>query len=84
MSELSENAYSAGWMIGLEFALWDAIVKGPSKYGQLRITNEHISRLKKLSEDCKGWIRFDGINEETYISLSEWEFMAKSIVPPTL
>jgi hypothetical protein len=25
MSELSESAYCAGWMEGLEFALWEAV-----------------------------------------------------------
>jgi hypothetical protein len=25
MSDLSEEAYSAGWMNGLEYALWDAL-----------------------------------------------------------
>ena len=28
MSELSEEAYRAGWMDGLEFALWMAVRKG--------------------------------------------------------
>lgn len=37
MSELSERAYSAGWMDGLELALWQALKDGPYKYGQLEL-----------------------------------------------
>jgi hypothetical protein len=78
MSDLSESAYSARWMTGLEFALWDAVVNGPFKYGRLRLADEHIRRLKELSDGCKGWIRFDDINEETFVPFAEWEFVVKS------
>lgn len=78
MSDLSESAYFAGWMKGLEFALWDAVVKGPFTYGRLRLTDEHIRRLKELSDGCKGWIGFDDINEETYIPFDEWEVVVNS------
>lgn len=48
MSELSEEAYYAGWMEDLEYALWDAVILGPKKYGVLDITTNHISKLKLL------------------------------------
>jgi hypothetical protein len=35
MSELSEEAYYAGWMLELEYALWEALVDGRSEYGRL-------------------------------------------------
>jgi hypothetical protein len=28
MSDLSEDAWHAGWMDGIEFALWDAVING--------------------------------------------------------
>ena len=59
MSELSEQAYCAGWMIDLEFELWQAVVDGPRKYGRLLITDEHIGELRRLSEAARGWIVFD-------------------------
>ncbi len=73
MSELSEAAYSAGWMTGLEFALWRAVTEGPRRYGHLDITAEHISKLQTLSDACGGWIVFDDTTEETFIGLDAWQ-----------
>ena len=72
MSELSETAYSAGWMEGLEFALWRAVTEGPRHFGRLDITADHISKLRTLSDSCGGWIVFDDKTEETFIGLEEW------------
>ena len=72
MSKLSEEAYCAGWMDGLEYALWHVIVTGPREYGRLKVTVDHIDKLKRLSSDCSGWIIFDEQKEETFVSLEEW------------
>jgi hypothetical protein len=72
MSELSESAYCAGWMKGLEFALWTAVLKGRLKYGQLQITQVHTNKLKELSERCGGWIVWDDESEETFVPLARW------------
>ena len=72
MSELSEAAYCAGWNYGLEYALWTAVIEGPKTYGRLEITEEHISKLKKLSDICQGWIYFDKQEGETFIPLDRW------------
>lgn len=72
MSELSEAAYSAAWMQGLEFALWKAVTEGSGHYGRLHITADHISKLRKLSDACGGWIVFDAETEETLVDLGEW------------
>ena len=45
MSELSEEAYFAGWMEGLEYALWKAVVENPFNYGFLQLTEQHIAEL---------------------------------------
>jgi len=72
LSNLSEEAYSASWMLGLEYVLWSAIIDGPRKYGRLEITDEHIARLKELSDACGGWIIYDDEKGETFIALDEW------------
>ena len=72
MSNLSEQAYYAGWMVGLENVLWNAVVDGPRKYGRLEITGEHIAKLKELSDACGGWIIFDDEKGETFVPLDEW------------
>ncbi len=72
MSELSEEAYYAGWMQNLEYDLWEAVVNGPRKYGRLDITEQHISRLCELSAACGGWVVFDDEQGETFVPVSEW------------
>lgn len=73
MSELSEEAYFAGWMAGLEYALWEVLVEGRGKYGWLVVTEEQRARLRQLSNDCGGWIVFDDATEETWLAINEWE-----------
>jgi hypothetical protein len=73
MSDISENAWRAGWMQGLEYELWSA-VKSPAGSGTRRLaTQAQLERLNQLSKDCGGWIVFDQDREETFISLAEWE-----------
>lgn len=72
MSELSEQAFYAGWMHDLEHALWRAVVDGPFRYGHLDITAGQIERLKSLSSACGSWIVFDEVSEESAIPLEDW------------
>jgi hypothetical protein len=72
MSEISEEAYFAGWMGGLEYALWDAVQNGPRRYGQITIDAEMIEALRHLSTQCGGWVRY-GENEEEFVPLETWE-----------
>lgn len=78
MTELSERAYSAGWMQGLEYALWQAVTSGPRTYGRSFIGEVEIERLKELSRRCGGWIYFDDQTEETWIAEKDWEKMFES------
>ena len=73
MSDLSEESYCAGWMQGLEYALWQVLVDGRSAYGRVTFTSVHADRLRRLSELCGGWIVFDDVTEETFVPLSDWE-----------
>lgn len=72
MSELSEQTWCAGWMDGLEFALWSALEGGPRTYGRLDLTDEHLGELRRLSDTCGGWIVFDDDSEETFLPLADW------------
>jgi hypothetical protein len=73
MSSLSETAWYAGWMEGLEFELWRAIIDGPFRYGRLELTTTHIARLRGLSESCGGWILFDDELEEAFVPTDRWK-----------
>jgi hypothetical protein len=77
MSELSEEAWYAGWMMDLEYALWDAVEHGPRSYGRLDITEQHIATLRELSVTCGGWIRFsDDARREEFVPLETWTRLA--------
>jgi hypothetical protein len=73
MSEISERAYCAGWMEGLEYALWEALLKGRLKYGRLQITRAHTSKLKELSNRCGGWIVWEKDLGEAFMPLDQWQ-----------
>jgi hypothetical protein len=80
MSDLSEQAYYAGWMKDLEYALWEAVIGVRRDYGRLEVSETHRTRLRELSDTCGGWIVFDDDTEETWLPRAEWEnrFSARS------
>ena len=73
MSDLSEEAYYAGWMANLEYALWEAAMGLRRNYGHLTLTEVHCSRLRELSNACGGWVVFDDATFETWLPRAEWE-----------
>jgi len=72
MSELSELAYYASWMMDLEHALWRAVEEGPRSYGHLMIGEADVAELRRLSQDCGGWIVWDTEAEETWVPMADW------------
>jgi hypothetical protein len=78
MSSLSELAFCADWMNGLEFALWRAATEAPFTYGQLQLTQDQAQRLHDLSRRCGGWIYFHDDRQETFLTLAEWQHMLRS------
>lgn len=72
MSQLSEEAYCAEWMHNLEHVLWRVVTDGPFRYGRLNLKPYHIQRLKELSQNCGGWIRFDDEREEVFVLFALW------------
>ena len=78
MSQLSEQAYAAGWIDGLEYALWKALVDGPYRYGCLMLTDSHVRELGRLGEACGGWICFLDAGEETFVPLEQWQSLFAS------
>ena len=72
MSCMSEQAWSAGWMDGLEYDLWKAVKSPPCKVGRLQLTSTRCDRLMQLSDQCGGWIAFDDEREEIFVPLAQW------------
>lgn len=69
MSNISERCYYAGWMQGLEYVLWDAVLYGQREYGQDTISPKDVEILRDLSETARAWIIFDDTTEETAVDL---------------
>ena len=94
VSDLSDEAYSAQWMDGLEFALWQVVLGERREYGRLLVTEEQSAKLRCLAEAAAGWIVFDEQREETWVPFVAWESqfnhwrrvttgMQDSVVPST-
>eukprot|EP01036_Dinobryon_divergens_P032850 gene32850-42529_t len=73
MSEISEAAYCAGWMDGLEFALWHPMTTGETRYGHSQIKKEEMENLRALSQKCGGWIVWDDQQNQIFVGAAEWQ-----------
>jgi len=78
MSAISEEAWAAAWMAGLEYDLWEAVQSGPRRYGRIMLHDGLLARLKDLSHECGGWIRFDEERGEVFVLLPQWRRMFAS------
>jgi hypothetical protein len=73
MSDISEKCWCAGWIMGLEDALWHAVQHGPKKFGQGEITQGNIDELKRLSQKAGGWCVFADDEYGTKIEVEMFE-----------
>jgi len=68
MSDISEDVWCAGWLIDLEYILWDAITRErPDWCGR-----EEIEQLKSLSQRCNGWIGWDKERGRRFVRMEDW------------
>jgi hypothetical protein len=72
MSDISEECYCAGWMMGLEYALWDMVLGGSRRYGQSEASEEQVAEMRRLSERAGGWVRWQDDVGEVFVPLDEW------------
>ena len=72
MSSMSEQAWSAGWIYGLEYDLWKAVQSSAYKVGRLQLSSIQCDRLKQPSKKCAGWIAFDDQREEIFVPQAQW------------
>lgn len=88
MSEISEWCWSATWIMGNEYALWDFInSEGSKKYGVCETETDHVfaedlQKLKALAEEVGQWPVWDDevTDAETvagmylrWVSIEEWK-----------
>jgi hypothetical protein len=68
MSEISEECYCAGWLIGLEETLWRFMEAGVEvQWGIGTVTAVELGRLRRLHEKCGGWWE-----HERFVPTAEW------------
>ena len=78
MREISQDHFLAGWMMGLEYDLWRAVLQYPKPYESsfIPIEEEDVAELKDLAEELQEWgIREGGDARERLIPLAEWKQM---------
>jgi hypothetical protein len=83
MSELSEDYYSACWLIDLEYSLWAVLEGDKSTFAGGSLKDAEIQKLRDLSNKCAGWIYWSDESEdrggqtwvkgETFMPLDEWK-----------
>ncbi len=73
MADYSEDFWCAGWLIDLEFTLWEALTDGSRQLGMGRLEEREIARMKRLHEIAGGWWAWSK-NEgcERFVTTEEW------------
>jgi hypothetical protein len=73
MSSISQDHYSAGWMMGLEYDLWRIVIGETDRY-VYPLGDHEIQGLREMSDRVGGWIvwRMDYAGE-TYVPMEEWK-----------
>ena len=72
MSDISERGYYAGWMSGLEYALWDIAQSGGGKFGWTTVDEEEANLLLDLSNELGGWMAWNDDDGATFVPWGEW------------
>lgn len=70
MSDISEEYYCAGWLIGLEFSLWAMLQGGPRDFGMGVVKDSEIADLKRLHEKAGGWWHYK--EQCLFVPTDEW------------
>jgi hypothetical protein len=72
MGSISERERYAGWTLGLEYVLWEAIHEGVKPTWHL--TDEEIAALRALSVLMGGWAMWGAVEDRpVFVSLNEWQ-----------
>ena len=72
MSDISEDCYCAGWMMGLEFALWGALQDGDRQYGMGEMDAKQLEKCRELARDLDGWIVWVDDDTDPDLPAKEW------------
>lgn len=74
MCDISQRCWCAGWLMGLEYSLWNIVNAGRAvRFGDGEVTPEEVAEMRRLYEACDGWwIWDDEAGEERLVSRDNW------------
>ena len=72
MSQLSERAYRAQWMLNLEVELWLALHAPDGRTVPHNLTPTEVALLRSMGEACGGWIASDHVSGLVFVPMKEW------------
>lgn len=71
MENISEDYYAAGWLMGLEYMLFNAVYAGED-FATQRLTHDEISQIFLLSQQCQGWWMWNEHERRRFVPFDEW------------
>ena len=71
-SHLSDRAYRAQWMQGIEVELWEAMHAPNGSRVSHSLTQNEAEQLRTMAETCGGWIAFDHVSGLAFVPMNEW------------
>ena len=72
MSDISEDCYCAGWLMGNEYNIWAALQDGDLSYGRGVMDAESLERFRELSAELQGWIIWADDDMDKDMPVAEW------------
>lgn len=72
MSDISEDCYFAGWLMGNEYNIWDALQDGDLSYGLGVMDAASLERCRELSAELNGWIIWADDETDKGMPVEEW------------
>lgn len=76
MSDISEDCWCAGWLVGTEHDLWRLAGQGGGAWGQGSVSAEQAVTLLQLAAALQEWPTYDD-----WVPLDQWR---ESLTPPAM
>jgi hypothetical protein len=75
MSDISEDCWCAGWLMGCEYSLWSIKENAEDRtWGMAWVSDDDCAKLRELSAQCGGWWIWDReAGGNVFLTLEEWE-----------
>lgn len=73
MEHWSETCYSADWVIGTEYALWNVATGKTNDWGRYKFSTTEAIALRSSAERAGGWWMWDeGIGDTVFVPMKDW------------